>query len=171
MASNHLTPDQNPYAPPLAAAVEPLPLSTVAVKARLRKPAMGLLASAIWGIGLAIFLAVTVGLEKVHRLPRFTPQDQEEVITYACMLLAFVWVAASIARGAWAMFTASDFVAARNAALLALFPCGGAWILGFPFGIWALMVLRDPRVQQEFRRRRPWLAHLRQPHGDAPRSA
>jgi hypothetical protein len=163
MSLDALTHDQNPYATPQpAASDEPLPLSAVQVKARLRTPAYGLMASAIWGIGVAIFLGTTLTLEKLSRLPRFTEQDQHEVATYACMLVAFIFVGVSIARGAWAMLTATDFFAARNAAILALLPCGGAWIIGFPFGLWALWVLRDPRVRHEFRRRQPWRIALRQ---------
>jgi hypothetical protein len=163
MSTDPLTRDENPYAPPQTpAADDEPPLSSIEVKARLRRPALGLLASAIWGIGVALFLGTTVALEKIHRLPRFTEQDQSEVATYACMLLAFILVAVTIARGALAMLNASDLFAARNAAILAVLPCGGAWIIGLPFGIWALLVLRDPRVRYEFRRKRPLLAVLRQ---------
>jgi hypothetical protein len=158
----------NPYAPPQSAASDASPpLSAVEVRARLRTPALGLLASAVWGIGVALFLGLTVALEKLDHLPRFTAQDQSEVATYACMLLAFILVAVTIARGALAMMSASDLFAARNAAILAVLPCGGAWLIGLPFGIWALIVLRDPRVRQEFRRKRPLLAVLRQSSGTA----
>ena len=161
MSGDVLTHDLNPYAPPPAAAEEAPPLSTVEVKARLRKPALGLLASAVWGIGVALFLGAMVAIEKLNRLPRFTEQDQTEVLTITCMLLAFLMVAGTIARGALAMLNATDLYAARNAAILALLPCGGAWIVGLPFGIWALVVLRDPRVKHEFRRHRQWQALLR----------
>jgi hypothetical protein len=163
MSLDALTRDPNPYAPPQpTASAEPPPLSAVQVKARLRGPAYGLMGSAIWGIGVALFIGATVTIEKLNRLPRLTEQDQNEIATYACMLLAFVLVAMTIARGAWAMLTAADFFAARNAAILALLPCGGAWLIGFPFGIWALWVLRDPRVRHEFRRKQPWRTLLRQ---------
>ncbi len=168
MPSDALTHEQNPYAPPqTTAAREAPPLSTVEVRAKLRKPALGLLASAVWGIGVALFFGLTVAVEKIHRLPRFTEQDQSEIATYACMLLAFILVAATIARGALAMLNASDLFAARNAAILAVLPCGGAWLIGLPFGIWALIVLRDPRVRHEFRRNRPWAALLRPSSGNA----
>jgi hypothetical protein len=172
MASDILTGESNPYAPPQAASAEYVPpLSTVEVRGRLRGPALGLLASAIWGIGVALFLGATVALEKVHQLPRFTEQDQQQVATYACMLVAFLWVSATIARGSLAMLAARDYFAARNAAILAVLPCGGAWLVGLPFGLWALCVLRDPRVRQEFRRRSPWLAQLRQSWTAASRPA
>jgi len=162
MSSDIVTHELNPYAPPEAAEPEPaFSLSTVEIRARLRAPAFGLLASAIWGIGLALFLGTTVALEKVHRLPRFTQQDQQEVVTYGCTLLAFLWLSATIARGSLAMLQARDLFAARNAAILAVLPCGGAWLLGLPFGIWALLVLRDPQVRHEFRRRSPWRSQLR----------
>ncbi len=167
MSSDALNREPNPYAPPQALTADAPPLSTVEVRARLRKPALGLLASAVWGIGVALFLGLTVALEKIDRLPRFTEQDQSEVATYACMLLAFILVAVTIARGALAMLNATDLFAARNAAILAVLPCGGAWLIGLPFGIWALIVLRDPRVRYEFRRKRPLLAVLRQSSGTA----
>ena len=96
------------------------PLSSVEVKARLRKPALGLLASAVWGIGVALFLGIAVAVEKLNRLPRFTEQDQNEVLTISCMLLAFLLVGCTIARGALAMLNARDLFAARNAAILAV---------------------------------------------------
>jgi hypothetical protein len=161
MSGNVLTHDPNPYASPPPAADEAEPLSTVEVKARLRKPALGLLASAVWGIGVALFLGALIAVEKLNRLPRFTEQDQNEVLTYGCMLLAFLLVAGTIARGALAMLHARDIFAARNAAILAVLPCGGAWLIGLPFGVWALWVLRDPRVKQEFRRHRQWHSLLR----------
>jgi hypothetical protein len=167
MSSDAFSREQNPYAPPQGLTAHVPPLSTVEVRARLRKPALGLLASAVWGIGVALFLGLTVALEKIHRLPRFTEQDQSEIATYACMLLAFILVAVTIARGALAMLSATDLFAARNAAILAVLPCGGAWLIGLPFGIWALIVLRDPRVRYEFRRKRPLLAVLRQSSGTA----
>ncbi len=162
MASDIVNYEQNPYAPPQAAEPEQvLALSAVELRSRLRAPACGLLASAVWGICLALFLGTTVTLEKIHRLPRFTEQDHQEVVTYGCMLLAFLWLSVTIARGSLAMLQASDLFAARNAAILAVLPCGGAWLLGLPFGIWALVVLRDPQVQHEFRRKSPWRSQLR----------
>jgi hypothetical protein len=157
MPPDPLPHDPNPYAPPQPTdgAAAP-PLSAIEVKARLRTPAYGLLASAVWGIGVALFLGATVTLEKLHRWPHLTVRDQCDLAGYGCTLLAFVLVAVTIARGAWAMLHITEYFAARNAAMLALLPCGGAWIIGLPFGIWALWVLRDPRVQEEFRRRRPW---------------
>src|SRR5688572_30163744 len=159
---DNITREVNPYAPPEAAESEQaVALSAVEIRARLRAPAFGLMASAVWGICLALFLGATVALEKENRLPRFTQQDHQEVVTYGCMLVAFVWLSVTIARGSLAMLQASDLFAARNAAILAVLPCGGAWLLGLPFGIWALLVLRDPQVQHEFRRTSPWRSKLR----------
>lgn len=162
MSTDTLTHELNPYAPPASAAPQQAPPPTsVEIRARLRAPALGLLASAIWGIGLALFLGATVALEKYHRWPQFTMQDQQEVVTSGCMLLAFLWLSATIARGSLAMLQARDLFAARNAAILALLPCGGTWLVGLPLGIWALIVLGDRRVQHEFRRQSPWRSRLR----------
>ncbi len=35
--------------------------------------------------------------------------------------------------------------------ILAMFPCGPAFLLGLPIGIWALIVLMDPEVKAAFR--------------------
>lgn len=145
----------NPYAaPPIPADDGLLPLSTPEVKALLRRPAIGLLASSVWGIAIAVFLAILQATEKIQQLPKFTAQDRSELLTGLCMLLAFVWVACYIFRGGLAMLRADDIHQARHGAFLAMLPCGGAWIIGLPFGIWAWSVLRDPRVKQEFLRNR-----------------
>ncbi|MDX1946521.1 MAG: hypothetical protein SFU86_14060, partial [Pirellulaceae bacterium] len=105
-------------------------------------------------VALALFLVGLKATEKVQQLPKFTPQDRGEVLTMLTMLVAFVWVASYIFRGGLAMLRADDLPAAWHGALLAVLPCGGAWIIGLPFGIWAWIVLRDPRVRQEFLKNR-----------------
>jgi hypothetical protein len=41
---------------------------------------------------------------------------------------------------------------ASAAAILALMPCGPAWVIGLPVGIWALAVLTEPGVKAAFGR-------------------
>ncbi len=41
---------------------------------------------------------------------------------------------------------------AMAGAITALVPCNLCWLLGIPFGIWALIVINRPEVREAFRR-------------------
>jgi hypothetical protein len=53
--------------------------------------------------------------------------------------------------GAMQMMQRRSYWLANLAAALALLPCSLVCIGGLPIGIWALMVLQDPRVRATFR--------------------
>src|SRR5688500_18983508 len=111
MSGEVLTHDANPYAPPPPAAEEAPPLSTVEAQPRLRTLARGLLPGAVWGRGAALLLGAMVAIEMLDSLPRFTDQDQSEVLTITCTLLAFLPLAGTTARGASATVSATDLYA------------------------------------------------------------
>ncbi len=58
---------------------------------------------------------------------------------------------AVITYGAVKMKNLKSFGLAMTASILALIPCGSCWLLGIPFGIWALVVLSRPDVKSAFR--------------------
>jgi hypothetical protein len=145
----------NPYASPQSLADEAdLPLALPEARARLRAPALGLLASSVWGVAVVLFVGTLLVVEKFARRPEFSPTDWTELATYSLMLVTFLYLAWCIARGALAMLSLSDYSRACHGALLAMFPCGGAWIVGLPFGLWAWIVLRDAQVRKAFARSR-----------------
>ncbi|WP_148618615.1 hypothetical protein [Mariniblastus fucicola] len=53
--------------------------------------------------------------------------------------------------GAFNMMKLKSYSSARSAAIVAVIPCiSPCYILGIPFGIWALVVLSKPHVKQAF---------------------
>jgi tRNA A-37 threonylcarbamoyl transferase component Bud32 len=60
------------------------------------------------------------------------------------------FVAPFLIMGAVEMMRLRSYRLAVAAAVLALFPWSPAWILGAPFGIWSLVVLRRPDVRAAF---------------------
>jgi hypothetical protein len=52
--------------------------------------------------------------------------------------------------GALAMLRRSSYRLAQMGAIVALLPCSIVWLLGLPMGIWALLVLHKPGVEQAF---------------------
>ena len=69
-------------------------------------------------------------------------------ICYAVVMgICNVW----IIRGAWDMLRLGSYKAARTSAIIACVPCvGPCFVLGMPFGIWALLRLNDSDVKQAF---------------------
>jgi predicted Ser/Thr protein kinase len=68
------------------------------------------------------------------------------------LLLLSVSLGAFIIGGAVQMLRLRSYGLAIAAAILALLPCGPAWPLGLPVGIWALVVLTAPEVKAAFGR-------------------
>lgn len=67
---------------------------------------------------------------------------------WCCMILAVNTV---ILIGAVRMQRLQSYTWAKVAAILAVIPCvGPCYLLGIPFGIWALVVLGKPEVRQAF---------------------
>jgi predicted Ser/Thr protein kinase len=69
------------------------------------------------------------------------------------LLLLSVSLGAFIIGGALQMLRLRSHGLAMAAAILALLPCGPAWPIGLPVGIWALAVLAAPEVKAAFCRR------------------
>lgn len=64
--------------------------------------------------------------------------------------VAIAWES-TILAGAFCMMRGKAYGFARAAMTMRLIPCVGAYcLLGFPFGIWALVVLNQPRVREGF---------------------
>jgi hypothetical protein len=53
--------------------------------------------------------------------------------------------------GGYMMYRRSSYAMAMTATILALLPCfSPCYLIGIPFGIWALVVLIDPNVKEDF---------------------
>jgi hypothetical protein len=140
----------NPYATPqLVDYVELMPLVRDEAREQLRLPAYGLIASGIAGIGLAV-LAMAAGL--------IAPTDPERAlispgIDRLMTLIAgflLIVVQAGIIRGGVALLKLETYRVARVGVLLAVLSLGGAFFVGFPFGLWAMLRLFDGRIRGAF---------------------
>jgi hypothetical protein len=68
----------------------------------------------------------------------------------ACFALPVVAGAWFVLVGAFHMVKFQSYLWAVTAAIVALLPWSPGWVLGLPFGIWALMVLSKPEVMAAF---------------------
>jgi hypothetical protein len=112
---------------------------------RIGGPALLLMCSAILQIGVAapvVGLLIFVGLGS----------EQPWVISAIAVLAGVISVAPAIVvfAGALKMRRLIDYRFCRRSAIVAMLPLGAGFLLGLPFGIWALLVLRRPDVQAAF---------------------
>jgi hypothetical protein len=108
-------------------------------------PAVGLLitalASAISGFAWLAFA--------IHEIHTRSYSPFEEVLFLLPVLFGLLAVGFLVA-GAVQMMRLRSYPLAVAAAMLAILPWSPAWILGLPFGIWGLAVLRRPGVRAAF---------------------
>lgn len=112
----------------------------------------------IIGIGLALLellmFAILGGqqMQQMANVPFLNagpPPSPEALI--GARVLAVVWESVILA-GTFCMMRGKALGFARTAMMMRLIPCAGfCCILGLPFGIWALVVLNRPDVQEGFK--------------------
>jgi len=107
-------------------------------------PAVGLF---LTGVGALLF-SVTFGVLAVDNL-------LEKGVDYLHVLsgiavLASVVASGFLLSGSLGMLRVSSYTGAVSAAFLAMLPWSPAWLLGLPFGIVALVILRKPAVMAAF---------------------
>ena len=141
----------NPYTSPQLEWVDlaPAPLWPEEAREQLRLPAYGLLVSGAVGgvLAVAAMLAALIAPTEAERA-LFSPLVDRSMTLVAGMLLVVVQV--GIARGGWALLKLQDYREARRGVLLAVISLGGAFFIGFPFGLWALLRLIDGRARGAF---------------------
>ena len=150
--------DSNPYRTPatdLPNAAANLPQK---VDEKVSSPAIALMI--VTGFSLICFL-ISAGLSMAMlsagvaaNLPvrKNAPIDRETTIIVRVCLSAFIMLCqAVIFVGALNMKRLRNYQLAKIGAILSVIPCvGPCYLLGIPFGIWALSVLSDPDVQKAF---------------------
>jgi hypothetical protein len=140
----------NPYAPPqLSEYVELAPLVPEEAKEQLRLPAYGLIASGVAGIALAVLAmaAAFVAPTDPERALISPGIDRLMTLIAGCLLIV---VQVGIIRGGMALLTLETYRVARVGVLLAVLSFGGAFLVGFPFGLWAMLRLFDSRIRGAF---------------------
>jgi hypothetical protein len=149
---------ENPYLPPQSAGNlwQPTESSREAAQAQVRGPAICLLVtSVLWMLGLVaaigfdIFL-VTSGMAEDMR-PGRVFDKQTEVTVRGVGSLVLLGLQGVTVAGAVSMMQLKRPGLAKASAILAVIPCCSAcYVLGIPFGIWALVVLNRPEVSSHF---------------------
>lgn len=108
------------------------------VRQSLYPPAMALLVLSTITILIYLGLLVFVGVVKL--MPGLPANDLSlaDILGPICILLTN----AVVCFGSVAMLRMSSYGAAYTAAIIALIPfCTPCWLIGIPFGIWALVLL------------------------------
>lgn len=126
-------------------------------RSRVSGPATGLmvvaaifLALLVVGTAFNIFL-LTSGLAEQLEQPGGMSKNEQIIIRMMLGVVLFA-INSIILYGAWQMRNLQSLGMAKAACILAVIPCcGPCYICGIPFGIWGLVVLNDPQVQQAFR--------------------
>jgi phage FluMu protein Com len=112
------------------------------------------------GLGTLLFIVATIlnflGMAMMPELGRAQAAAGQNVAAYNVgQILGSVFMItlnAAVGYGGYQIMTLSNYRSAMSVAIIAMIPiCSPCYILGIPFGIWALVVLLDPRVKKAFR--------------------
>ena len=137
-------PSTNPYAPP-----------TVPVD--FGSPANPLLfpATALLGLSTLFVLLILASLPgqfvQIRAIDTSTAEGAGELVGSIVSLVVWPLMNVAVALGAVSMLRLKNYSSAYTSAILAIIPvCSPCFVLGIPFGIWALVVLNRPEVKQRF---------------------
>lgn len=113
---------------------------------KLKIPAIGLCVSGlidVMAMSVVIGFAIYMVSNPKHGL--LLPGALELLIIGSGAIFGVVRLVAGIS-----MLTRRSHSLATISAIFGSLPCGGAWILGMPFGIWSLIVLNSHEARHEF---------------------
>lgn len=139
-------PGHNPGSPP------PVPNA----RERLNGPGLALMITAGIFIGLLVLaLIMNIVLVATGNAANLGRQgiSGEMVVGFRIVFgLLLIVINVIIFKGGKSMRELENYSSSRLAAILALIPCcGPCYLLGIPFGIWALVVLGDQSVKASFK--------------------
>ena len=138
------SPATNPYLSPQKDAYAPPPVSPDHVRSKVRAPAIAMLICAVLGC-VMIMLTIFAGVMTVTDQGGAEPDDvMTFIILGVCLLLELGVVAGSVQ-----MLRFRTYPLAMAAAILSLC-CGICCLPSLAFGIWALVVLLDNNVREQF---------------------
>ncbi len=149
MSTNPYQPPSNPYAdaPPPGGGYGMPPGDKDYARGRLKIPAIVLMVLAALTAILRV-VAIVFLLQQAGENPQAHPMMLPELAGHGLPLLLNIAVMA----GCFKMLNAESYSSAMTAAIISVIPCcTPGLLLGIPFGIWAIVVLFDPRVKAAFR--------------------
>jgi serine/threonine protein kinase len=110
-------------------------------------PAIGVLSTGVIGFFANLLLFLIPTLDEMSHNRFFSPHYF--LLTGIGEFLSLV-VTGFVMFGAWRMLQQRSYTLSVTAAFLAMLPWSFAWFLGFPMGLWALIVLRQRAMTELF---------------------
>ena len=104
----------------------------------------------------SIFLLILIGsipgqVIQLREVDMSTPEGAGQMIGGVGSLFAWFLMTVAIILGSICMIRMKSYSGAMTAAIAAMIPCCSPFfVLGIPFGIWALVVLIRPGVRDQF---------------------
>jgi hypothetical protein len=137
-------PNTNPYAPPGLHVGSGSPANPLLI------PAIALLILSSFFV-LCIVLSIPVQIVRIRAIDTATSHGVGEMFGSVLSLILWPLMNVGIALGAISMIGLKSYRSARQAAIMSAIPVCSPWfLLGIPFGIWAIVVLNRPAVKQRF---------------------
>jgi serine/threonine protein kinase len=115
------------------------------VRRKVFWPSLGLLLSGVFSLLPSVYIPV------IWVIRNGQPEPWEDVLIVLIIISSLI--AGVITWGGVRMSRLEWLPVVTVASVLAMVPFTAGWILGFPAGLWAFIVLRDPEVIAAFRRR------------------
>jgi hypothetical protein len=143
--------ESNPGSPSFQSALRrvPLNLDVQAIKRQLEAPALWLLVIGLLTVLLSLAAIVGTITNVGKRLIEFqTPPTQVMVLFFSLLNLP---IGVLVIIGSQKMMSLELFGMALLGCIVAMLPIGPVAVLGIPIGLWALMILLQPRVRTAFR--------------------
>ena len=125
----------------------------ISAAAKLRSPAMALIVLAVLAMGLDIAVLTHAIVNDAPKMLRDEGRERGEELIVANMVVngLLLVIHAVICFGALQMVRVRSYANAMTAAIASLIPfCSPVVFFGIPFGLWALLVLRQRRVRNAF---------------------
>jgi uncharacterized membrane protein len=137
-------PNTNPYASPAPQASSGSPDNPLLI------PAIVLVVLATMFVML-IVASLPGQIVRIRAIDTSTPEGSGEFFGSIVSLIVWIVMNLAIAAGAISMIRLRSHRSAQTAAIMSVIPvCSPCFVLGIPFGIWALIVLNRPGVKQRF---------------------
>jgi serine/threonine protein kinase len=124
-------------------------------RAEILGPATGLLLTGL----VALLCCIGWGMFTAHKVnanPYSNPFNKmANALSWADLIISIgavfgLWAAGFLVVGAVQLLRLRSYSLGLAAAILAMVPWSPGWVLGLPFGIWTLMVLRRPAIKTAF---------------------